>query len=245
MGNVKVVSEYILSIITVVKSDSVGLLETMESINLLDCNNIQTIVWINSDTEEIDNHIRIAEKFANKVIVNHDDGIFDAMNKALYFSDGRFILYLNARDKIIKPFNVADINESVLIPVIYNNYFGVRKMVKVKKTVKMGIPYCHQGIIMPKDGYFYDIKYKYCADYLAILNFNFKWPLRMINNGLIEYDTTGVSSINRWESDKSTASIIYKKFGFFWGTSFIIISLFKLAIKRLYDAICLLINFIF
>jgi len=224
-----------LSLVTVVKNDSMGLLDTMVSIKDGDLKYSESIVWINSNTDNIKKHVEIAKKYANIVVSGHDSGIFDAMNKSMSFASGDFVLFLNARDKILEAFSVEEITRPSLISVQYIDFFNRIKQVKVRKSLKMGIPYCHQGMILPRTGYYYDANLKYGADYLALLEFGLSWPLPMLKNGLIEYDNSGVSSINRWESDKYTANIIKRKFGYFFALLFTIKSLSKLLVKKIYN----------
>jgi len=195
---------------------------------------LEYLVWINDKCQDIALHLKVACDHADTVIIGNDVGIFDAMNKALLYAKGEYVLFLNARDEIIEPFDLKKIAGPCLIPVIYRNYFGRLRLVPVSKTVKMGIPYCHQGMILPRKGYYFDIRFKYGADYAALLNFNFRWPLPILESGLIKYDTTGVSTLNRWESDKWTALIIKEKFGVFWALLYLSVCLMKLGIKRLY-----------
>jgi hypothetical protein len=226
-----------LSIITVVKDDENGLLLTMNSLKILNSNCFEHIVWINSKTKLLKSHIDIASLYADIVISGDDNGIFDAMNNAIRYASGSFLLFLNARDLVIRPFDIHKIERPALIPVRYLDYFGRVRFVRPAKTVKLGIPYCHQGILLPRIGYYYDIKYKFGADYTALLNFNISWPLPLLSTGLIEYDTTGISSVNRWESDKWTFYIIKERFGYFWALTYLGRSIIKLGLKRAYDLI--------
>jgi len=229
-----------LSVITVVRSDPEGLLATGRSIGAnLGAKNIEWVVWINASSLELSEHIRIAKEFgATKCVVGDDHGIFDAMNKSLCVACGDYILFLNARDTIKESFEVDEINGPRLIRVTYVNYFGEQKFVQERKTLKLGIPYCHQGIVLPRIGYYYNTGLKYGADYLALLNFNLDWPLPMLSSGLIEYDTSGVSTVNRWESDKWTAGVIRDRFGYSWASIYLAKCLLKLGIKRIFDLKC-------
>ncbi|MEN9421781.1 MAG: hypothetical protein RLZZ107_1260 [Bacteroidota bacterium] len=231
-----------LSIITVVKDDTIGLLSTMDSLKKLNSYLLETVVWINSTSNFKQEHIDIAITNADVVICGDDLGIFDAMNKALSYANGTYVLFLNARDRIINPFIICNLNEPVLVPIQYTDYFGKTRLVKVSKSTKLGIPYCHQGMILPRLGYQYDTNFKYGADYLALLNFNLPWPLPILSVGLVEYDTSGVSTINRWESDLWTARVILLRFGYLFATVFLFKCIFKLAIKRIYDLKCKLLD---
>lgn len=226
----------ILSIVTVVKDDSDGLQVTAISIekNLPRDESFEYVVWINSSTTDMEAHLSTALLFADVVVVAEDKGIFDSMNRAAQHAIGNYLLFLNARDQIIEPFSMDKIKGPSLIPVQYIDYFGKKRNVKVARYLQMGIPFCHQGMILPREGYTYNTSYKYGADYLALLNFNLDWPLPLLQKGLVEYDTTGISTVNRWEADKWTAKVIHAKFGWGWRYAYLAYCLSKLAVKRLF-----------
>lgn len=225
-----------LSVVTVVKDDLPGLLETARSIQLIaPRDSVEYVIWINADSTNIAESLGLFSMYANKVIVGNDSGIFDAMNKALEFCSGHYVLFLNARDTVIESFRVDTLEKPSLVRVKYNDYFGFDREVRVNTRLDRGIPFCHQGMILPRYGYLYDVSYKYGSDYLALLNFNLKWPLPMLETGLICYDTTGVSTINRWSSDKWTARVIRERFDALAALRYLVVCLIKLAIKRVYD----------
>lgn len=233
-----------IGIITVVRSDKLGLEATGRSIlEKFKHNKFEWIVWINSSSLDLEDHVRISQKYkAHKIHVEDDMGIFDAMNKSLEKSDADLIIFLNARDTIIEEFDLSSIKGPALIPVQYIDYFGRMRKVKVNRALKFGIPYCHQGMILPRKGYYYDIDFKFGADYLALLNFNLQWPLPILPKGLIQYDTSGVSTVNRWEADKWTARVIRLRFGFVWASLYLCKCLIKLGIKQIYNIKCKLLG---
>lgn len=226
----------ILTIITIVMNDPDGLVSTAKSLDKFKTvDELEYIVWVNHrSTAEIG---RIDEycQYADIIIHGEDHGIFDAMNRAMHYANGDYVLFLNARDHIIEPFNLNEIVGPCLVPVKYRDYFGRVRFVRVSKAIEFGIPYCHQGMILPRIGYQFDAYMRYGADYLALLNFNIAWPLPMLTQGLIEYDSTGVSTVNRWDSDKWTARVIKHRFGYSWTVSYLVFCICKLIVKRIYD----------
>jgi glycosyltransferase involved in cell wall biosynthesis len=200
---------------------------------------MEYIIWINNRSTLEVNRLDEYYNYADIIIHDKDLGIFDAMNRALQYASGDYVMFLNARDIIIETFDLKEISGPCLVPVQYWDYFGRKRLVRVAPSMNFGIPYCHQGMILPRAGYYYDVVLKYGADYLALLDFNFNWPLPMLSSGLIEYDTTGVSTVNRWESDKWTARIIRARFGYGLAAFYLVKCLFKLGIKRIYDLKCI------
>ena len=232
-----------LSIITVVKNDYKGLVSTINSLNFVKPKrNYEHIVWINSNSVLSKKEIEFIKKRSDLLIIEKDKGIFDAMNKALKKTKGKYILFLNAKDIFIKQFTIRKNIRPCIIPIVYSNFQKKDVFLKPKKSIAMGIPYCHQGLILPKKDYKLDSKKKFGSDYEAFLNLRLKWPLPFTSDGFIRYDTTGISSLNRWESDKATAKIIYEKFGYFYFSLFLTRSVIKLIIKFIYRRISFLFN---
>lgn len=226
-----------LSIITVVKDDYLGLLTTANSVSkyVIDKKFIQYIIWINFKSEGIIANIHSIINLADVIVVGDDSGIFDAMNKSLEFSYCRYILFLNAKDYFCDYFDASMVTQPSLISVKYVDYFGKCRHVNVSSNISNGFPYCHQGLILPRHGYWHDTDYLFGAEYKALIDLNIKWPFPRINTGLIFYDTTGVSSVNRFINDIWLSKIVYEHYGLINFFRFSSISIFKLTVKRIYD----------
>ena len=190
------------SIVTVVKGDLIGLAKTCKSIDqYVIGGRFEHIVWWNADHTLIKRGIPELEY--RNIIEAHDVGIFDAMNRALKKCKGKYVLFLNANDTFEDFLDIGEFSRCTgpyLIKVKYINYFGYEKLVRVRSTIKMGIPYCHQGMVLERDKLSFPINQKFGGDYVALLNCDYTWPIRVLHSGLIRYDTRGVSSINRWRS---------------------------------------------
>lgn len=231
-----IVSEPRVSIVTIVKDDPEGLLATCRSLALLTGRTeVEVIVWINAPGEQERPYLNELETLVDTIVVGQDCGIFDAMNRALEFVSSDLCLFLNARDTVIAPFNVQEISGPCLIQVQYIDYFGRKRQVRPNPTIKFGIPYCHQGMILPTNRCRFDSSLRFGGDYLFLIESGIKWPLPMLESGLINYDTEGVSTRNRWASDKWTAMVIWRKFGSAYSIAYLVKSLGKLAIKRIFD----------
>lgn len=207
----------ILSIITVVKDDAEGLKKT--GLSLLpfvnDCR-FEWVVWINEKTSALEDHQYIAKSLGAKTIqAGRDSGIFDAMHKSLKLVHGEYVLFLNAKDEVISSFDLSDLSGPSIVPVIYKNFFGNDTRVKLRKSLRRGIPYCHQGLILPRKTLSIRPEYKFGADYLSLLDANVPWPPKVLQDGLIRFDSTGVSTNSRLTSDIWTLRIIHERFGFF------------------------------
>jgi len=225
----------VVSVITVVKDDIDGLVATANSLDMIKKNNYEYIIWINSCSKNILKRLGDYRNNANLILLGEDKGIFDAMNKAVKYASGEYVLFLNAKDILLEGFDFYSFNGPFLIPVEYENYFGQKKRVRVKKSIKMGIPYCHQGMVLPKSKCIFNTEYVYGADYLALIDMGLSWPIPISEKGLIKYDNSGVSSKNRWCSDKYTAKIIRNKYSVFHSYLYMLKSGLKIMIKKVYS----------
>ena len=226
---------YLLTIITVVKDDPDGLRRTLDSLSLINSSNFHSVVWISSFSSSVSQHIYDCEHPYTSIIVGEDSSIFHAMNCALHFCESELVQFLNAGDYFIECLDISMVNSPCLIPVTYIDYFGKVSNVSVRKTLTFGMPYCHQGMILPSSNLFFPLEYRFGSDYLALLNLSLDWPLPMLSTGCVYYDNNGFSSINRGLSDISTAHILRERFGFLYFFLFIGYSRAKLLVKFLYS----------
>lgn len=203
-----------LTIITIVKDDYEGLLQTIKSVELFASSpNVMHLIWVCAASKNLDDYQLISETPQRQVIIGHDEGIWDAMNKASERADGALLLFLNARDAFLSPLDVPALSTGCLLPVEYVDWFGRLRRVNCQKNLRKGIPYCHQGIVFPNLGIKYDTRYKFGADYLYILASFETWPPPTISGALVRYDNSGVSSRRRLEADLWITKCVYSRFG--------------------------------
>jgi glycosyltransferase involved in cell wall biosynthesis len=125
------------------------------------------------DGNSLDNTLEIIkqnENFVDFWISEPDNGIYEAMNKAVTYTKGQWIIFIGADDELATGF--ADMVATLKEPdtVYYGNviFYG-KEFYKVYDDyylTKLNI--CHQGIFYPKavfDKYQYDTKYRVYADY--------------------------------------------------------------------------------
>lgn len=88
----------IISIITVVKNGEKVIKNCMDSVKKQNIKNIEHIII---DGKSNDKTVRIINKnltSATKFVSEHDNGLYDVMNKGLKIATGNFIHFLNADD---------------------------------------------------------------------------------------------------------------------------------------------------
>ena len=167
----------LFSIITVVYNGEKYLEKTIESVIKQKFKNFEYIVI---DGGSIDNSVKIIEKFEKKIdywVSEKDKGIYDAFNKGMRVSKGKFIGFINSDDiykknalKIIS--NYIEKNQQAdFIFGSVKKHWGVLYGYKPHKIkYSWGFYSSHStGFFIKRKAAekvgFYNIKYKYHADY--------------------------------------------------------------------------------
>lgn len=183
--------------------------------------NIEIII---QDGESTDNTLSILENNNVKIacwMSEKDNGVYDAMNKALSNATGDWIYFLGADDTLLPAFSdmVYELSDSGVI--YYGNVFaegGIKLGELTKKQFAKYGPY-HQAMIYPRvvfDKYKYNTKYKISADFaltIALIkdpSFRFCYKDYVIAN----FNHEGISGANidaAFQNDKP--GLIYKNFG--------------------------------
>lgn len=110
-----------------------------------------------------------------KVFSESDNGIYDAMNRAIEISSGKYLIFMNTGDLFAdenvleKIYNEIEDNEDI----IYGNYIvgdNIHQPTnKITDFYLYRTPLCHQSIFFKKELFqklgLYDCKYKILADY--------------------------------------------------------------------------------
>jgi hypothetical protein len=221
-----------LSIVTVVKDDPYGLIETAQSVKKHVKIDYEHIIWINPSSLDMYDISDLQKDSCTKVHIGDDNGIFDAMNKATQKAIGSFVIFLNAGDKFIDDL-VTQPTEQSLIKVWYPDFRGKYKAVRKRRSVRFGIPFCHQGMVFHNNNLKY-VNQKFGSDYILFLEQFKNWPAVNFLSGAIHYRNDGISTINRLRSDKMTAIIIRQNFGTVYAIAFMLRSYIKVMIKKIY-----------
>ena len=225
-----------LSIITVVKNDHENLRKTIRSLDAKIIGKKEHLIIVSRDSKKHNYYLELQELYNIKVKIVDDIGIFSAMNIGILSAKGDYLWFMNAGDKFRGKLNVNELDGLTLLPVKYVDFRGVEKVVKLRKGLKYGMPYCHQGLIYRNSTLLYDEKVPFGADYSYTLNYFFRYgfKFKMLISGMVTYDTNGTSSVNRAQSDKYSAIVVRKHFGAFYYHMFMIRSKAKLMIKKLW-----------
>lgn len=95
-------SEPLLSVVTVNLNNAQGLKRTLNSFSQF--SNDPSVEFIFIDGASKDGSVEIAQAFysKDKLISERDNGIYDAMNKGLYRSTGRYVVWMNSGDCFVE-----------------------------------------------------------------------------------------------------------------------------------------------
>jgi glycosyltransferase involved in cell wall biosynthesis len=193
----------LISVVTVSFNAAETIEETIKSVLSQTYRNLEFIIV---DGNSSDKTVEIIKKHDGiKWISEPDNGIYDAMNKAVKLCTGGWILFLGADDIL---------NDCLhyVAPQLYNNrlvygnveYKSSKNIYDGKfnsvKLITKNIP--HQAIFYPSfvfKSYQFNIRYKYFADYhLNLLLWkDTRVEFLHINIIISIYNDSGVSSINR------------------------------------------------
>ncbi len=207
------------SIITITKNNIDGLKSTYNSVKEQICKDYE---WIIIDGKSTDGTIDFLQKInADKKISEHDNGIYDAMNKAISLSENKYIIFMNAGDifnssnilEIIKQEILKDKKEPVLIygdsqEKHLNGRISYKKA-RSHKYINLGMFTHHQSMIYNKKAlprFKYDTSYKIAADYditLRLIKKNNNGYYLYINQPISIFEKGGISqqqaNKGRWE----------------------------------------------
>ena len=209
----------LLSIIIPTYNSAKTLQRTINSI--IQLKTISEVIIIDGGSS--DETLSIIEKnkdIIDLVVSKKDNGIYDAMNKGIELSNGKFILFLGSDDQLL-------ISPAILEKLLIDtnvNYYG-------KALFSNGVIYgtnytdrdlsrkniCHQSIFYSRENLKktkFNLKYTYMADYELNLR---KWKKERfiyIDHIISEYYIHGASSTNiDYVFKKDSIMIFYKAFG--------------------------------
>jgi len=158
-----------------------------------------------------------------KAIIEKDKGIYDAMNKGIKYSNGKWIIFMNSGDifynqNVLKNIFLKNINKYDILygdTLINNNFFNYRVKAQnfSKKTVLM--PFCHQSVfvksnILKKKNF--SLKYRFSSDF-DFFNYCYlsKKKFQKINYIISKVKSGGFADKNRQLVFDENLTIIKKK----------------------------------
>lgn len=173
----------LVSVITINKNNSEGLLQTINSILKQENVNVE---WIFVDGASSDNSLEVASSvnISKKIISEPDQGIYDAMNKGIHLlsEKSELSIFLNSGDYFYNENSLANIINCyssrnprpnvIFCGTVELTRFGNRtKHPKTQCYIYYGMPCHHQSVVYKTETlrkYRFDQKFKLASDYAQI-----------------------------------------------------------------------------
>lgn len=162
----------LVSVITVVLNGFKYLEQTIQSVLNQSYDNVEYIIIDGGSTDGTVDIIRKYEEAIDYWVIEPDEGLYDAMNKGIVLSTGKFLYFLGADDFL---FNVLDKISSNLTEdskICYGNVLRGNNTIydgkfNLYKIFKRNI--CHQAIFYPRNIFIlkgnFNTRYNTVADY--------------------------------------------------------------------------------
>ena len=210
----------LISLVTVVLNKKPEFSQTLESVKKQNFRNFEYIVI---DGKSTDGTLEVIKENAHQItswISENDQGLYDAMNKAIKLARGKYLLFLNAGDCLYNHQTLNDIApylESNNHPIIYGsvefilNHKGkIFHPINLKDAWKQ-MPFSHQGCFILTTFHkanLYDLKYKIGADYHLIFNTILNHNLLKVDQIICTTTPGGVSDTKRFYSINDRLKVI-------------------------------------
>lgn len=180
--------------------------DTLQSIAEQDYKNIEVIVIDGGST---DGTIEVIKKYNSLItysVSEKDNGIYDAMNKALDKASGDWILFMGSDDKLYSKTVI-----STVVPKFKKNAVNIGMIAKSDDmNIEGGFPFakyrvsfnnpCQQCVFYPKLAYSkfrFDLNYKIFGDWDYNIRIFCKYPVHFFKDVISIYCVEGISSCVR------------------------------------------------
>lgn len=200
------------SIAVVTYNASTHIEELLISIYNQTYNNIE-VVYVDGDSS--DNTLEIIKKYKREediLLSESDDGVYDAMNKALDLASGDFLIFMGSDDHFMSFHVLEDVSRTIncveknLEAIYYGGcYMDVFHQVANKRQTKWSWvrgTMCHQCIFYPKSVYKkhkYNLRYKINADYAYNINLWGQVEFKHIDIIISYFNCGGISGSGNYD----------------------------------------------
>lgn len=222
----------LISIITITFNASAELPITLKSVAEQTCRDFEHLLI---DGASYDNTVAIAREIGGvdlRIVSEHDNGLYDAMNKGLKIARGKYVIFLNAGDafankEILEKYadkarqnadiiysdtEIVDLHGKILRP----RHLSVPELLTVD-SFSEGMLICHQAFMVKRTiAPLYNLQYRFSADY--------DWTIRCIKHSKPEncvnlkcvgilYLDAGLTEKNKTKSLKERFDIMTRHYG--------------------------------
>jgi len=218
-----------LSVVTVVFNGMGEIAETMDSVLAQDYLNIEYVVIDGESTDGTKNIIQQYEDKLDIVVSERDEGVYDAMNKAVRLASGEFILFMNCGDVFASTDAVSSamcfVQPAVGDQILFGHWLrrsGGESLTPCRPVIEKGL-FNHQAVIYSRHihtwhGEYANVKGLTTADYLffATLFNSTRVTCRIIETTLAIIDVNGLSAGLQTMSQKYAIDFICGRVSKVW-----------------------------
>lgn len=222
----------LISIVTITFNAERVLKSTLESVSSQTFENYEHIIV---DGQSTDNTLLIAKQYANPKLEIHskkDNGIYHGMNRGLKYARGKYILFLNAGDRLASANTLSKYAEAAKEnpDIIYGDTVIVNEKGEILRprhlsapdvltyaSYKRGMLICHQAFMVRKEiapEYRHDLKlsadYDWCLGCIAKSGLTKRINLKAVT---IHYLDGGVSQKKKIASLRERFSVMRSRYG--------------------------------
>lgn len=213
-----------LSVITVNYNDRNGLLSTIKSVVGQSFKECEYIIIDGGSTDGSVEVIQQNEEYITYWISEPDNGIYNAMNKAIEVASGDYCIFMNSGDC----FYTSDVVENILpfldgTDILYGNTHYTDGKIRYSKDEPDLFSFfyvscwCHQSTFIKTSllkKYLYDDSLRIVADWKFLLQTVIKdnCSFKAIDQNVSLYDSTGISSTNKELYEKERTVVLNEMF---------------------------------
>lgn len=219
------------SIITVTWNAAKVISPTLKSVKAQSCTDYEYLVVDGASTDQTLQLVNEAGIAGTRIVSERDNGLYDAMNKAIRLAKGKYLIWMNAGDAFADADSLARLADAAKSNpgVIY----GQTQVVNAERQVvgmrhltapaqlsaddfKHGMLVCHQAFVARRDiAPTYDLAYRFSADY--------DWCIRVLRQSdhnayvgekpIVSFLTDGLTNKHHKASLKERYHIMCRYYG--------------------------------
>lgn len=231
LANYNRMTKPLFSIITVTRNAEENIVPTLSSVAGQTCRRFEYLVMDGASTDATVSVARSAAIPDMTIISEPDDGLYDAMNKAMARTRGEYLIFLNAGDSLHSPDTLERLaamidrdhpdiiyGQTDIVGPDRRRRYGRHLTAPDHLSVRSfasGMVVCHQAFIVRRGiAPDYDLRYRLSADYDWCIRCT-RSALTTLSSGLviIDYLEEGLSTANRKRSLRERFAIMCRHFG--------------------------------
>lgn len=224
----------LFSIITVTYNAAATIRATLESVDAQTCALYEHLLVDGCSSDTTLDIVAAAPNPRRHVSSRPDDGIYDAMNRAISEAKGDYLIFLNSGDRFHSADTLAKYADAIMdndYPgIVYGktvivdadgNYLGERHLeaphTLSRESFANGMVVCHQAMaVLRRIAPYYNLHYRYSADYeWAIICLQHSRQNVFLPETVIDYLNEGTTTSHFRESLAERFRIMATYYGFF------------------------------